>query len=74
MKLQCDWSISGQGTMDVDLCEIGDLTPEGIEEWILYGVGLEIHEQHNYSVTLRPSYSEQDLEEALLKARQEMEE
>lgn len=49
-RLKCDYEISGGGSLDLDLSEFDDLTPEGVEQWLRDGAGIEIIEQGNYHV------------------------
>jgi hypothetical protein len=72
--MKCNYEVSGGGTLDLSLGEIDDLTPEGVERWLYDGAGIEIIEQGNYVVRLRPCYSAPELQRAIeeeLKNREE---
>ena len=76
MKLQCVYEISGTGTLTLEVSELDDLTPEAAEAWLTEGARIEVVEQGNYHVTLRPRYGAKQLSEALAaeKLRRENEE
>lgn len=65
MKLTCDYEISGTGKLTLEVGELGDLTPEAAEEWLIESAQLEVVEQGNYHVTLRPHYDAKQLQLAL---------
>lgn len=65
MNLKCDYEISGQGSLDLSLSEVDDLTPEAVEAWLVEGAEMDVIEQHRYSVRLRPRYSHGDLLRAI---------
>jgi hypothetical protein len=63
--LKYDWIVSGQGTVEVPLDEIDDLTPAQVEEYATIGVEIRITDEHDYLITLRPHLSPDDLRAAL---------
>jgi len=52
-KITVGWELSGQGVMEIDPKEIEGMSDDEIDDWVLDGVRLEIHEQSNFSIGLR---------------------
>ena len=72
MKLTVDWTVSGNGTMDVDPCKIEGMTSQEIEDWISDGVHMEVMEQGKFNISIIPIYTPEQLQEEIRKYREDV--
>jgi hypothetical protein len=64
MSLKCDYEIEGQGKIELSLSEINDLTPEGVETWLMEGAEMDVRD-NGFAIRLRPRYTPEQLAEAI---------
>lgn len=63
--MKCDYEATATGTIELWLSEVDDLTPEGVEEWLREGAEIDISKQNPPVVTLEPSWTKDQLANAI---------
>ncbi|MFA5186555.1 MAG: hypothetical protein WC551_08785 [Patescibacteria group bacterium] len=73
MSLKCDFEVTGEGQLTLDLSEVEDLTPEGVAAWLSDSAHIKVIEQGAFAITLGPRYTPEDLLAAIEAEKRERE-